>query len=302
MTRTLLALVAAATTAASAQQVTPPVTTPVTTIYGHPLHTPIPPAQPLSRLKPQPLLNQRGPVRTFIAPAYLYNYNPYAQYAQPAETNVSVNVTNVLPAPEILVFPTGQYAGGNYIGGQLWNPVSDQTPPDTSPQPVREPAAVPAMHPGPGLGEPADVGTLDATVGALYDVISGPPGKDRDWDRFRTLFADGARLIATVSMPGLPARATVMTPDEYATNASPLLRRGFVEKEVSRTVEQFGRIAQVFSTYESRYRTTDAKPFQRGINSIQLLNDGTRWWIVSVYWDAERSDNPIPAKYLTGKQ
>jgi hypothetical protein len=36
----------------------------------------------------------------------------------------------------------------------------------------------------------------------------------------------------------------------------------------------------------------------RGINSIQLMNDGSRWWIVSVFWDAERPDNPLPAEYL----
>ena len=43
----------------------------------------------------------------------------------------------------------------------------------------------------------------------------------------------------------------------------------------------------------------DAQPFMRGINSIQLYNDGTRWWVVSVYWEAEGPDNPLPAKYLT---
>ena len=36
----------------------------------------------------------------------------------------------------------------------------------------------------------------------------------------------------------------------------------------------------------------------RGINSIQLVNDGKRWWIASVVWDTEQPDNPIPAQYL----
>ena len=35
----------------------------------------------------------------------------------------------------------------------------------------------------------------------------------------------------------------------------------------------------------------------RGINSIQLVRDGKRWWIASVVWDTERPDNPIPADY-----
>ena len=45
---------------------------------------------------------------------------------------------------------------------------------------------------------------------------------------------------------------------------------GFFEHEISRTVETFGSISQVFSTYESRRRADDEKPFARGINSIQL--------------------------------
>ena len=67
---------------------------------------------------------------------------------------------------------------------------------------------------------------------------------------------------------------------------------------VARTVETFGSISQVFSTYESRRRADDEKPFARGINSIQLLNDGSRWWVVTVYWQGERPNNPIPPAYL----
>jgi hypothetical protein len=54
----------------------------------------------------------------------------------------------------------------------------------------------------------------------------------------------------------------------------------------------------VFSAYDSKRTLQDAQPFARGINSIQVFNDGRRWWIVSVYWDSERAGNPIPAKYL----
>ena len=33
-------------------------------------------------------------------------------------------------------------------------------------------------------------------------------------------------------------------------------------------------------------------------DSFQLLYDGTRWWVVSVVWQAETRDYPIPAKYV----
>lgn len=146
---------------------------------------------------------------------------------------------------------------------------------------------------------PADVESLDGILAALYDVISGPPGQRRDWDRFRTLFAPGARLIPTGGPAGQPPRAMPLTPEEYIQRAAPSLERdGFFEREIGRSVDTFGRITQVFSTYDSKRNPTDATPFQRGINSIQLFNDGTRWWVITIFWDAERADNPIPAKYL----
>lgn len=73
-------------------------------------------------------------------------------------------------------------------------------------------------------------------------------------------------------------------------------RIGFREREIARRTERFGHIAHVFSTYE--YRTETDSTVVRGINSIQLLNDGTRWWVISIFWEPERPDNPLPAEYL----
>ena len=74
-------------------------------------------------------------------------------------------------------------------------------------------------------------------------------------------------------------------------------QESFYETGVAKRIERFGNIAHVFSMYEARHAPTDAKPFKRGINSIQLFNDGYRWWVVSVLWDNEREDNPIPEEY-----
>src|SRR5262245_43927605 len=61
---------------------------------------------------------------------------------------------------------------------------------------------------------PKDVESLDAIVAAVYDVISGPPGP-RDWNRFSSLFAADARLIAirTPKEAGKPS-LIVMTPKD----------------------------------------------------------------------------------------
>ncbi len=72
----------------------------------------------------------------------------------------------------------------------------------------------------------------------------------------------------------------------------------FFEREVARRADCFGKVCHVISTYESRHASSDEKPFGRGVNSIQLLNDGNRWWIASVMWDTERPANPIPPDYL----
>jgi hypothetical protein len=145
---------------------------------------------------------------------------------------------------------------------------------------------------------PADVASIDAILHAVYDVISGPVGP-RDWPRFYSLFAPGARLIPTRrDSSGVP-HLKPETPEEFASAAGPVLAKmAFYEGEIGREANTFGAIAQVFSAYASRHAAEDAKPFARGINSFQLFNDGTRWYIVTIYWDAERPGTTIPDRYL----
>ena len=156
-------------------------------------------------------------------------------------------------------------------------------------------------HAGP-VADPKDVASLDAILTALYDVISGPAGQPRDWQRMRALFAPGARLIPTAHQPDGTTTAHAYDVDGYIERASKAFAtQGFYERGIVNRVEQFGRIAHVFSTYEARHDAKDPKPFLRGINSIQLLHDGQRWWVVTIFWDAERPGNAIPEKYLSGR-
>jgi hypothetical protein len=147
---------------------------------------------------------------------------------------------------------------------------------------------------------PADVGSLEAILGSLYDSISGPAGP-RDWNRLRGLFLPGARLIPAVHRDDGTTVARVLTVDEFIKASEPgLKQQGFFESEIHRRIERFGSVAHVFSTYESRHARTDAQPFSRGINSIQLFFDGHRWWVVTIFWDRERPDQPISASQLPG--
>jgi hypothetical protein len=161
------------------------------------------------------------------------------------------------------------------------------------------PAAAQVATPPPAA-KPADVSSPDAIMAATYDVISGPAGQPRDWDRFRSLFVPGARLIPVVAKKtGGGYDTRIITPDEYAQKADAYFQKnGFAEREIARTAERYGNIMQIFSTYESRHDAKDAQPFARGINSFQLFYDGTRWWVVTIYWLEETPENPLPKEFL----
>lgn len=141
--------------------------------------------------------------------------------------------------------------------------------------------------------------TLDGTIKSLYNVISGEKGVERNWKQFKFLFYPEAKLIATGKTIEGNFMVRFMKPEDYIRNSGKwLVENGFFEKEIHRKVDTFSNIAQVFSSYESFYSKADNKPFMRGINSIQLLNDGKRWWIINVYWAQENKQNPIPNEYL----
>jgi hypothetical protein len=167
------------------------------------------------------------------------------------------------------------------------------------PTPSPMPKQLTNEKPAPPAANPADVVSIDAIIAAVYDVISGPAGKKRDWDRMRSLFIPGARLIPTGPRPSGGYGSRVLSVDDYIERSSGFFEKeGFYEKEAARQTEQFGQIAHAFSTYESRHAPEDAKPFQRGINSIQLMNDGKRWWVVTIFWQGEDEKTPLPEKYL----
>jgi hypothetical protein len=169
----------------------------------------------------------------------------------------------------------------------------------TKPAPTTTPAPVTA-NPALVAANPADVSSIDGVMKAVYDVISGDAGVPRNWDRFRSLFHKDARLIpsgknAKTGVHG----ANAMTPEDYIKRVEPVFAKdGFHEIEIARRCETFGNIAHCFSSYSSKRKKTDEKPFMRGINSFQLMNDGTRWWVMTIYWQQESPENPIPEKYL----
>jgi hypothetical protein len=149
-----------------------------------------------------------------------------------------------------------------------------------------------------------DGASVDAILAALYASVSHDEASTPNWERMRELFLQVGMLIppknpksdlfTVVDVDGFEQRVK----ESMAAAKAKGDPTSFFEREISRKADCFGNVCQVFSTYESRRAPTDEKPFIRGINSIQLVNDGHRWWIASCAWDTERPDNPIPVQYL----
>ena len=142
-----------------------------------------------------------------------------------------------------------------------------------------------------------DVESVESITTALYAVISGDAGAKRDWERFKNLFTADARLIPTFKNKEGKAAYRAMTPVEYEQMFTTRVTTGFFETELKRTVEEFGTITHVFSTYETKEKM-DGPVMQRGINSIQLLKSDDRYYIMNIFWCGETKENPIPEKYL----
>jgi hypothetical protein len=226
--------------------------------------------------------------------------NFFMQRLQARLIPFAVNVCLILVACCVAAATTASEVRAQSTRTQPTQPQSASPQPSSSPQTMQQPTtgqpAIPAAN-------PADVNSLDAILAAIYDSISGAKGKARNWDRFRSLFIPGARLIPTFKRPAGDFVTRVLTPEDFVASSGKFMEeQGFFEHGIANHVETYANIAHAFSVYEGRHDTTDAKPFVRGINSIQLMNDGKRWWVVTIFWQAEDAANPLPQKYLDAKK
>jgi hypothetical protein len=147
--------------------------------------------------------------------------------------------------------------------------------------------------------KPEDVRSINAILAAIYDVISGPAGQ-RDWNRFRALFVPEARFTSTVKRSDSNAGSVRLysVEDFVQQGGAYFSDHAFYESAIVNRVQRFHNIVQVFSSYESR-NAPGEKPFSRGVNSIQLFYDGSRWWVLSILWDEESPGNPLPPDMAT---
>jgi hypothetical protein len=134
----------------------------------------------------------------------------------------------------------------------------------------------------------ADLAAIDQAIRGVYEVISGPPGQKRDFDRMRTMFAPGATMKA-IGPKGLRGGSV----EDYITrNSAILAKEGFTERELGRRVELWGGLATAWSAYDGR--TANGSFHERGINSFQLVKVDGKWLVASILWQEETPAVPLP--------
>ena len=139
---------------------------------------------------------------------------------------------------------------------------------------------------------PADLAGIDAAIRGVYDVISGPPGQKRDFDKMRAMFAPGA----TMKVIGPKGLRGGTVEDYISRNAEILEKDGFTERELGRRVEVWGDLATAWSAYDGR--TANGSFHERGINSFQLVKIDGQWRVASVLWQEQTPEKPLPAELM----
>jgi hypothetical protein len=149
---------------------------------------------------------------------------------------------------------------------------------------------------------PKDVSTPESVVNADYESISGGVGVARQWGRDNSLMDPHAAFVAVhTDANNGTITAKSINEQEFADQSDAWsVKGGFTEHELAHITHRFGNVATVLSSYEGKLLST-GKVETRGVNIYQLYFDGMRWWILSVVWEEERPDNPIPAELLPKK-
>jgi hypothetical protein len=143
-----------------------------------------------------------------------------------------------------------------------------------------------------------EVGTLDGIIKSYYDVVTVKKGEKVSYKRDSLLHVSNPSVGMVKRDKDGKIQLALITLKQFHENSdAELEKNGFYEREVGRKVENFGAVYHVWSTYETR-NTVNGPIINRGINSIQLYFDGTRFWILSWVFDEESKEQPIPKKYL----
>lgn len=143
-----------------------------------------------------------------------------------------------------------------------------------------------------------DVESVESITKAYYDIISGPIGQKRDFDRLRNLFHPNCAFTYSYwSASEGKANLMEFDFDGYIEKLDYLDKKGFYEEEISSEVTRYGTLVNVISTY--KFWMEDKTAEGRGVTLYNYFYDGERYWIMSMFWQMESEQFPIPEAFLT---
>jgi hypothetical protein len=161
------------------------------------------------------------------------------------------------------------------------------------------PALASSEEPAPSAARAGDVDSPESVVRAMYQSVSCLPAPD--WDRFKSLFFPGARLVnvrRSDESGGSLARG--VSPDDFAARAAvTAVADKFTQRELNHKALRYGDLVLHWSAYEARRSPANAPPLiLRGIQSFQLVRSDGRWWITEITWQNDLDAGPVPDEYL----
>ena len=119
-----------------------------------------------------------------------------------------------------------------------------------------------------------DVQSVESITTAYYEIISGPIGQERDFDRLRNLFHPNATFTYSYwSTAEDKANLMEFDFDGYIEKLDYLDKKGFYEEEISSQVTEYGTLVNVISTY--KFWMEDKTAEGRGVTLYNYLYDYT---------------------------
>ncbi|HEX6791531.1 MAG TPA: hypothetical protein VF247_09495 [Candidatus Krumholzibacteria bacterium] len=136
----------------------------------------------------------------------------------------------------------------------------------------------------------------EGVVRELYRLVCVPAGGDTDWNAVRALFIPEAVIVLRVSKDASSTFTLQGWIDDFIAfnTKAKSSERGFEEKIVRMSPMVFRDIAHVLVLYEARMLDW-TRPASQGVDSIELIRKGDRWWIAAITNDLPNEEHPVPA-------
>ena len=142
-----------------------------------------------------------------------------------------------------------------------------------------------------GLTE-QEIREIGAVCPRLYAAVGWGEGVIPNWDEFRSCCHSGAVLVPMGSGAPSPIPLETFIAGMEQQRSSGAVK-DLSERELSNAVQGFGNLANVRSTFSA---TIDGVE-RRGVTYALLVRDQGPWVIISVAWENEGEDRPLPDEF-----